>query len=70
MRYAYTKHAIRQIIKRGIHKIWIIETIKYPNEMAREDHKFYAIKQLNGKTLKVVYTRKKYIKIITTYFIK
>ncbi len=55
---------------RKIIDIWIEETIKYPDETKRQGHKYYVIKKLNGKTLKVVYTRENYIKVITSFFIK
>ena len=66
----YTKHAEEQIEERKILKIWVEETVKFPDELRREDIKYYATKKLNGSTLRVVYTKENYIKIITSYFIK
>ena len=41
-----------------------------PDEPRREGNKHYAVKKLNGHTLKVVYVKEKYIKVITSFFIK
>ena len=70
MNITYTKHADEQIKERKIPKIWVEEAVKFPDELKREGHKYYATKKLNGNTLRVVYVKESYIKIITTYFIK
>ena len=70
MNIIYTKHADEQIEERKIPKIWVEETVKFPDELKHEGHKYYATKKLNGSMLRVVYVRESYIKIITTYFIK
>lgn len=70
MEIVYTAHAEQQIKDRKIQQIWIDETIKYPNFTTHDRDKYYAIKKLNGKTLKVVFVKEKYIKVITSYFIK
>ena len=70
MNIIYTKHAEEQIEERKIDKIWVEETIKFPNELKREDNKYYATKKLNGNILRVVYVKENYIKIITTYFVQ
>lgn len=66
---SYTLHAEEQIIERKIEKVWVEETIKFPDITKRDGSKFYVTKKLNGKTLKVVYVKEKYIKVITTFFI-
>ncbi|RJQ17139.1 DUF4258 domain-containing protein [Candidatus Woesearchaeota archaeon] len=68
--FIYTYHAIRQLRERKIEKIWVEETIHFPDITFKETNRCYAIKKLNGYTLKVVYLKEKYIKIITAYFIK
>jgi len=66
----YTSHANRQLKDRKIEQVWIEETIKYPDETKHKMHKYYVTKKLDGKTLRVVYVKEKYIKVITSYFIK
>jgi len=52
MRIVYTKHAVLQMEKRKLEKVWIEETIKYPDKTEREGmKKYYASKKLNGITL-------------------
>ena len=70
MQIIYTKHAELQIGERHIEKVWIEETIKAPDKVKRKGNKYYAVKKLNGNTLKVVYVKEKYIKVITSFFIK
>ena len=70
MQIIYTRHADLQIKERKIHKVWVEETIKLPDEVRRNGNKHYAVKKLNGSTLKVVYVREKYIKVITSFFIR
>ncbi len=70
MAIRYTLHAKEQVEERKIHKIWVEETIRSPDVTRRNGHKYYVVKKLNGKTLKVVYVREKYIKVITSFFIK
>ena len=70
MEIIYTNHAEEQIKERKIIKVWIEETIKFPDDTKRIEHKFYVIKKLNGKTLKVIYTKENFIKVITSYFVK
>ncbi len=70
MNITYTLHAGEQIEERKIPKIWVEETIKSPDELRRKGNKYYATKKLNGNTLKVIYVRESYIKVITSYFIQ
>ncbi len=70
MRIEYTLHAEEQIKERKIHKIWVEDTIKYPDITERDANKYYATKKLNGTTLRVVYVKESYIKVITTFFLK
>ena len=69
MKIVFTLHAKEQIEERKIHVVWVEETIKSPDKTNRIDHKYYAVKRLNGKTLKVVYTKEEGIKIITAFFL-
>lgn len=70
MKFQYTEHAKEQIQERRIEKIWVEETINFPDITKNDGHKYYVIKKLNGKTLKVIFVKERYIKIITCYFIK
>jgi hypothetical protein len=70
MKFVYTLHAEEQIRRRKIEKVWIEETIRSPDSLRRENHKCYAKKKLNGASLKVVFIKEKYIKVVTAYFIK
>lgn len=65
----YTLHAEKQIRDRKIEKVWIEETIKSSDKVKRKDNKYYIIKKLNRKTLKVIYVKEKYIKVITNFWI-
>ncbi len=70
MEIVYTNHAEYQIGERKVDKTWIEETIKRPDETKRNGNKHYVVKKINGKTLKVVYVKESYIKIITIYWIR
>ena len=52
-----------------IEKIWVEETIKSPDITKKVDNKFYVIKKLNGRTLKVVYVKEKHINVVTLYWV-
>ena len=45
-------------------------TIHSPDITKRVREKYFVVKKLNGKTLKVIFVKEKYIKIITSYFVK
>jgi len=70
MHIVYTLHAEEQLKERKIINVWVEETIKSPDMIKQKGHKCYVIKKLNGKTLKVVYVKEKYLKVVTAYFIK
>jgi hypothetical protein len=66
MELILTNHAKKRMLDRGIELKHIKETIDLPNYTIRKDNKVEAYKEINGKTLKVVYIQKaKFIKIIT-----
>ena len=69
MEIVYTFHAQQQIIGRKIEKVWIEDTIKYPDHIFREGQKDYAVKRINGGTLKAVFIKEKIIKVITVYWV-
>ena len=70
MNIIYTKHATEQIKERKILNVWVEEAIKSPTQIKINGHKHYVTKRLNGNTLRVVYVRERYIKVITAYFVK
>ena len=65
----YSHHAKYQIIERKIERVWVEETIKCPDYMFVNKNKYYVVKKLNGKTLKVVFAKKKYIKVIALFWL-
>jgi len=65
----YTLHAEEQLHERNILKLWIEETIKWPDQIKRQGDKYLVRRKLNGRSIEVVYIKEKYIKIITTYWI-
>ena len=70
MNIIYTLHAREQIKERKILKVWVEEIIKSPDYKNIQGQKYYVSKKLNRITLKVVYAKEKYMKVITSYFIK
>ncbi len=66
----YTHHAEVQIERRKLEKVWIEEAIRSPDITKEEGDKFYVIKKLNGITIKVVYVKVNYIKVITLFEIR
>lgn len=70
MEIKYTPHAKEQLEERKIIKTWVEETIKSPDLTKRSGYKYYVIKKLDGRTLKVVYVKKRYIKVITMFFVR
>ena len=70
MNITYTHHAEIRIKKRKILKVWVEETIKSPDKVRCKGRKWWVVKKLNGMALKVVYVKERYIKVITSYFIR
>ena len=69
MNIQYTAHAEYQLQERKAEKHWVEETVNSPDITKNFGNKVYVVKKLNGKTLKVVYVRQNYIKVITLYWI-
>jgi len=70
MRIICTKHAKEQLEERKIEYLWAESTIKSPDFTERKTlTKYMARKKLNGKSIEVIYTKERYIKIITVYWI-
>ena len=70
MQIIFTAHAKIQMKERKVTQTWVEETIKFPDNTERGGNKFYVTKKLNGKTLRVVYVKESYIKVITVFWIK
>ena len=69
MNIEFSKHLVKRCNSRGIDLVWVKETMLYPDVVVHKGYKYYAIKKLNGKTLKIVYVKEKHIKLITAYFL-
>ncbi len=69
MEIIYTLHAEEQVKERKIELVWIEEAINSPDQTKRVGNKFYVVKKLNGKRIKVVFVKERFIKVITSYFI-
>ena len=69
MRIKYTFHAKLMIKERKMEKVWIDETIKSPDIVKKEEGKYYVRKKLNGFIIEVVYTKERYINVLTVYWI-
>jgi Domain of unknown function (DUF4258) len=65
MNLILTTHAKQRMIERGIKLSEIQDTILTPNYTINKENKIEAYKNFDNKTLKVVYTKGKFIKIIT-----
>jgi len=65
----YTVHAEEQLEIRKIEKIWVEEAVRAPDFTEREGEKYIVNKKLNGRSIKVVYVKERYIKIITVYWV-
>ena len=69
MEIIYTNHALYSMKNRKIEKVWVEEAIKSPDLLEKEPEKYYARKKLNGLSIEVVFEKKKYIKVITVYWV-
>lgn len=65
MKIILSSHAKKRLIERGIKMQDIIDTIELPDYNITKSDKIEAYKKIQDKTLKVVYTKDKYIKVIT-----
>ncbi len=53
--------------RRNISEDEVINTIKYAEKTEKFDDAYYAYKHIGRFTLKVVYIRENYIKVLTVY---
>ncbi len=60
----------KRMFKRKLLIEWIAETVKSPDILRRKGKKFYSVKKINGFTLKIVYVKERYLKIVKCYFVK
>jgi len=67
MEIVLTRHAKDQMKERGISEDEVINTIKYPEKTLKTTDRYLAQKKVSIGTIEVVYTREKYIKVITVY---
>ena len=68
MHVVYTEHAWERMQFRKIEQAWVEETIRRPDILTVIGRKHIAVRRLNGHTLKAVYVKEKYIKIVTLYW--
>jgi hypothetical protein len=70
MEIIFTEHAEERIKKRKITKEEILEAIKYPDNLRKEENKYYLQKNLVRAKIEIVYEKSdNYINIITIYYI-
>ena len=69
MEIEFTEHAKDRIKKRKIKKEEIIEAINNPDKIKKEEGKYYVQKDIRRGKIEIVYSKDKYIKIITIYWI-
>ena len=66
----FEDHSNKRLNERRVERIWVEDTIKWPDRIKRYGKKFHAIKRFNNNILKVIYTREKHINIKTVYWLK
>ena len=60
MEIMYTAYAEEQLQERKIERAWIEDAVKFPDMIIHQEHKYYVVKKLNGKTVKVLCQGKVY----------
>ena len=65
MKIIFTNHAKKRMIERNIKLEEIKEAIDFPDYTIVKNNKYEAYKKVDNKNLKVVYTKDKFIKVIT-----
>ena len=68
MKIVFTLHALDKMSERAVDRVWVEETVLFPDVLKRDSHKYYAIKRIGTNSLKVVYVKESYIKIVTLYW--
>ncbi|MBM3234576.1 DUF4258 domain-containing protein [Candidatus Pacearchaeota archaeon] len=69
MDIVFTEHAKERMKKRKISEEEVKEVIKYPEKTEKQEGLYYAKKNIQRANIEVVYTKDKYIKVITVYYI-
>jgi hypothetical protein len=70
MEIMFTLHARQRMMRRKILSVWVEEAVRSPDSIRHIGNKYYATKRLNGAEIKVVFVKEKFIKIITTFYVK
>ena len=66
MKIVLSYHARKRLFERGIRFRDIEETIEMPDYTISKENKIEAYKRINGRILKIVYSKKdNYIKVVT-----
>ncbi len=68
MNIIFTHHALEKIHERRITKDEVLSTIKYPEETRKIGDKYYVQKNIGRGVIQVVFTRERYIKVITIHW--
>ena len=68
MKIVFTGHVLYKMRKRKVEKVWVADAIRYPDMTSTDNNKYRVMKKLNGKTLEVIYSKEKYIKVITVFW--
>lgn len=69
MEIIFIGHAKDRIKKRKISEEEIIDAIKNPDKIHKEQGKYYCQKNIKRANIEIVYEKDKYIKIITVYYL-
>ena len=69
MNVVFTEHLKERLRKRKISEDEVIQTIKSPERLTKEEDKYYAKKNIGRGIIEVVYERENYIKVVTVYWL-
>ena len=67
MNVVFTRHALEQMKERSISEDEVVNAIKFPKNIRKTERAYYVQRQTISGKIEVVYTREKYIKVITVY---
>jgi hypothetical protein len=64
---AYTLHARERMKERGISEDEVVFTLQFPFILHKSGERYVAHGKINNRTIRVVYEKENYLKIITVY---
>jgi len=65
----FTRHALLRMKRRSITKDEVINTIQYPEKTTTSERNLCAKKDIGRAKIEVIYSKDKYINVITVYYI-